>query len=147
MDIEAKLLHDMKVAMKSGDKVVLETMRLLRSQLKNASISKRKDLSDQDVIDVLTKEAKRRNESVEMYEKGGRPELAEKERQEHKIISSYLPQQLSSKELDCVVTETIAQTGAEGMQSMGQVMGVVMSQVKGRAEGALVQEMVKKRLS
>lgn len=147
MKVEAKLLDDMKAAMKSGDKVAVETLRMIRSQIKNASIAKGKDLSEEDVIDVLSKEAKKRKESLELFKQGGREDLAEKEQQELNIITSYLPAALSEDEVLGIIDKAIAEVGAEGMQDMGKVMGKVMPEVKGRVDGKVVQELVKKKLS
>ncbi len=147
MGLEQKLVDDMKSAMKSGDKMVLGTIRMLRAQLKNASIAKGKDLSDEDVIDILSREAKKRKESLELYKKGGRADLVEKEEKELAIITSYLPEQLSQDEIEKIVDEIIAETGAESLRDMGKVMGAVMQKVKGRADGKIVQEIVKKKLS
>ena len=147
MGVEAKLLDDMRAAMKSGNKVALETSRMIRSQLKNASIAKGKDLSEEDVIDVLSKEAKKRKESLELFKQGGREDLAEKEQHELNIITSYLPAALSEDEVLGIIDKAVAEVGAEGMQDMGKVMGKVMPEVKGRADGKVVQELVKKKLS
>ena len=146
MGLQEKLLDDMKTAMKSGNKVALETLRMLRSQLKNASIAKGEDLSEEDVIGVLSKEAKKRKESLELFRQGGREDLAEKEEMEMQIIASYLPEALSEDELAKIVDKAVVETEAESLRDMGKVMGVVMPQVKGRADGKAVQEMVKKKL-
>jgi uncharacterized protein YqeY len=146
MGLQEKLLDDMKTAMKSGNKVALETLRMLRSQLKNASIAKGEDLSEEDVIGVLSKEAKKRKESFELYRQGGREDLAEKEEMEMQIIASYLPEALSEDELAKIIDKAVVETEAESLRDMGKVMGVVMPQVKGRADGKAVQEMVKKKL-
>jgi len=147
MGLQEKLLEDMKSAMKSGDQIKLDTLRMLRSQLKNAAISSGKDLSEQDVMGVLSKEAKKRKEAVELYKEGGRDELAEKEEKEFEIIQSYLPEALSEDEIIKVIKKVIQETGAEGMRDMGKVMGQVMGQVKGRADGGEIQALVKKMLS
>jgi uncharacterized protein YqeY len=146
MGLQEKLLDDMKLAMKSGDKLVLETVRMLRSQIKNVSISKGEDLTDDDVVGVLTKEAKKRKESLELYKQGERQDLADKEAAELKIIDSYLPEALSQEELEKIVSEAIAESGAESLKEMGKVMGAVMPKVKGRADGKAVQEMVRVKL-
>jgi len=146
MGLQEKLLDDMKTAMKSGNKIALETLRMLRSQLKNASIAKGEDLSEEDVVGVLSKEAKKRKESLELYRQGGREDLAEKEEMEMQIIVSYLPEALSEDELAKIVDKAVVETEAESLRDMGKVMGVVMPQVKGRADGKAVQEMVKKKL-
>ena len=147
MGLQDKLLSDMKGAMKSGDRVALETIRMVRAQLETVRIAKEKDLSDEDVIEVLVKEAKKRKESLEAFEKGGRDDLVQKESRELEIITSYLPKPFSESELVEIVSKAIEETGAESLRDMGQVMGVIMPRVKGRAEGKLVQELVKQRLS
>jgi uncharacterized protein YqeY len=147
MNLQEKLLNDMKSALKSGDKETLGTIRMLRSQLQNASIKKGKELSDEDVIGVLSKEAKKRKESVEMYKKGEREDLVEKEAHELEIISSYLPEALSREELESIVEKAIEEARAESLREMGKVMGFIMPQVKGRADGKEVQEIVKNKLS
>lgn len=136
----------MKAAMKSGDKLTVETLRMLRSQIKNVSISKGEELEEDDIVVILTKEAKKRKESLEMYQQGGRDDLADKEAAEIKIISTYLPEMLSEGDLEQIVKKAIEETGAESMREMGKVMGVVMPQIKGRADGKAVQELVKRLL-
>ena len=147
MTIEERLNQDMKTALKSNDKVRLETIRLLRSQIHNAGITKGKELSEEEVLEVMAKEVKKRKESIKMFEDGGREDLVEKETQEMEIISSYLPEPLNEKELETIVSEAIKETGAESMRDMGKVMAVVMPKTKGRADGKQVQELVKKKLS
>ena len=147
MGLQERLFEDMKSAMKSGDKVTLETLRMLRSQIKNASISKGGDLSDDDVTGVLSKEAKRRKESIDLYTEGNRKDLVQQETKELEIITSYLPEMMSKEELLKMVDRTIRETGAESIKDMGKVMGAVMPQIKGRADGKAVQEIVRGRLS
>ena len=147
MELQDKLLEDMKSAMKSGDQVKLDTIRILRSQLKNANISSGEELSEQDVIGVLSKEAKKRKEAIELYKQGGREELADKEEKEFEIIHSYLPEALPDEAISEIIQKVIQEIGAEGLHDMGKVMGQVMAQVKGRADGGQVQAMVKKMLS
>jgi len=146
MELQKKLLDDMNHALKSGDKLILETIRMLRAQIKNESISKGVELTDDDVIVVLSREAKRRKESIEMYQQGGREDLVRNETRELEIISSYLPVSLTTEELTGIVEEAIQETGAAGLNDMGKVMGFVMPKVRGRADGKTVQEMVKKML-
>jgi uncharacterized protein YqeY len=146
MKIQDKLLQDMKSAIKSGDKVTLETIRMLRADIKNASISKGEDLSESELFSILSKAVKRRQESLAFYKKGDREDLAEIEAKEASVIQSYLPDPLSEKEIEKVIKETIEETGAESLKEMGQVMKVLMPKVQGRANGKLVQEMVKKKL-
>ncbi len=146
MGLADKLLEDMKAAMKSKDKATLETIRGVRSQMKNAEVAKGESLADEDILQVLTKEAKRRKESISMYEQGGRSDLVESETRELEIIQSYLPEELSEDELKQIVLDAIQKSGAESMKEMGKVMSIVMPQIKGRADGKAVQEIVRQKL-
>jgi uncharacterized protein YqeY len=146
MNIQTQLVEDMKVALKAGDKVRLSTIRMIRAQLKDAGIAKGEDLTSEEVISVLTSATKKRKEAIQAYTDGGRDELAEKERQELEIINSYLPEQLSEEEIENKVVEIIEQVGAIGLKDLGKVMRNAMQEFKGRADGKLVQEMVRKKL-
>ena len=146
MSIVDQLVEDMKAAMKSGDKVKLNTIRQLRAQLKDAQIALGRELTDDDAISVLNNAAKKRKEAMEMYKQGGRTDLADKEAAELAVIQDYLPEQLSREELEKVIDEAIAKVNATTMQDMGKVMGVVMPQVRGRADGKQVQQIVRNRL-
>ncbi|MFC1502369.1 GatB/YqeY domain-containing protein [bacterium] len=147
MEIQEKIQDDMKAALKSGDKLVLETLRMLRAQIKNVTIAKGEDLSEEDVFGILSKEVKKRKESIKLYKEGGREELAEKEENEMKVLSAYMPEELTPEELDTIVSKAISETDAEGLKDMGKVMGAVMPQVKGRADGKVIQDLVKAKLS
>lgn len=146
MALADQLLQDMKTAMKSGDKITLETIRMVRSQIKNVEVQKGETLTDEDIFQVLTKEAKRRKESIEMYKEGGRDDLAENESKELNVIQSYLPEALSEDELLAIIADAIEKTGARGMSDMGKVMGAVMPQTKGRADGKMIQNLVRQKL-
>lgn len=146
MALADQLLQDMKTAMKSGDKITLETIRMVRSQIKNVEVQKGEALTDEDILQVLTKEAKRRKESIDMYTKGGRDDLAENESKELDVIQSYLPEALSEDELFAIIADAIEKTGAQGMSDMGKVMGMVMPQTKGRADGKMIQNLVRQKL-
>ena len=146
MGIQETLIRDMKSSMKSGDKVALETIRMLRAQIKNECLKKGTELSDDDINKVLSKESKKRKEALDLFQKGGREDLVEKEAYELKIIDSYLPKQLSQEELEKIIDQVVKETNAESLRDMGQVMQMVMPQVTGRAEGKTVQELVKKKL-
>ena len=146
MEIQEKIQDDMKAALKSGDKLVLETLRMLRAQMKNVTIAKGEDLSEEDVFGILSKEVKKRKESIKLYNEGGREELAEKEEKEMKILTAYMPEELSTEELDTIVSKAISETNAEDLKDMGKVMGAVMPQVKGRADGKVIQDLVKTKL-
>ena len=147
MNIQEKIVQDMKISMKSGDRLVVDTLRMVRAAIKNCSIEKGRELSNEEVIDVLSNEVKKRKDSIDLYQKGNREDLVVKEKREIEIISSYLPEPMSSEELEKIVEDTISETGAQSLKDMGKVMGVVMGRVRGRAEGRTVQEVVKRMLS
>lgn len=147
MSLQEKLVQDMKSAMKSGDKLALETIRMLRSQIQNASLGKSEPLSDDEVMQILTKEVKRRQESVQMYSDGGRQDLADREQAEMELIQAYLPEQLDEAALTEIIDEILRQTGVISMKEIGRVMGQLMPKIKGRADGKLAQEIVKQKLN
>lgn len=146
MNLQDKLNEDYKAAMKSGDKLRIETLRLLRAQLKDAKISKMEALTPEEEIAALSNAAKKRREAIEMYKQGGRNDLLEKEAAELAIISAYLPQALSAEEVARIIDTAIKETGAAAAGDMGKIMGKIMPQVKGRADGKMVQQMVRERL-
>jgi len=151
MSIKEKIVNDMKTAMKEKNTLTLQVLRSLKSKLMEKEISERKDgdatLTDEQTIEVLMKAAKQRKESIEQFESGGRDDLAEKEKKELEIIDSYLPQMMDDGEIREVVKEKIKQLDASGLQDMGKVMGVLMSELKGKAEGARISAIVKEELN
>jgi len=147
MSLKERLKADMKEAMKAKDKLKLSTIRMINSLIKNAEIEKRGELSDEEIVQLLMKYAKQRRESIEMYEKGGRQDLVEKERAELEIVESYLPKQMSEEELREVVKRAIEETGASSPKDLGKVMKAVMPKVKGRADGSLVNRIARELLS
>lgn len=147
MDIPAKLIEDMKTAMKSGDKVRLETIRGLRSQMKNVEIDKGRPLTDEEVIQVLNNAAKKRRESIEQFKLVNRFDRASEEQKELEIIQEYLPRQMTEKEIEDLVTDVMRNVNANSPSDMGKVMGAVMPQLKGRADGKLVQKIVQQKLA
>ena len=146
MSLLDKLSEDLKAAMKSGDKVRVETVRLLRGQLKDFRINQQHEPSVDEELALLVSAAKRRRESIEAYGKAGRQDLADKEAAELAIISEYLPQGLTQDEVAAIISAAIAEVGAQGPGDVGKVMGKIMGQVKGRADGKLVQQLVRERL-
>ncbi len=145
--MEQKIREDLKSAMIAKDETTVSTLRLLISELTYAKVGKSEGLSDEAVISVIQKEAKKRKESIESFEKGGRPELAEKEKAELEILQKYLPEQISDEELTKIIEEAITKTGASSMADMGKVIGIVMSQVGAKAEGARVSGLVREKLT
>jgi len=147
MSLEKQLLEDMKLAMKSGDKSTLDTIRLLRSQIKTASIDKKGELSESELTQVLQKEAKKRKESIAMFKQGNREDLVNKETAELEIINRYLPEQMSVEALRAIVKETAQNIQVASEKDMGRLMGAVMPKVQGKADGKFVQEIVKNYLA
>lgn len=145
--IKERMKTDMIAAMKAQDKDRLGTIRFLQAAIKKVEIDTRKDLTDQDVIGILSTSAKQRRDSIEQFRTGGREDLAKKEEAELAILQAYLPSQLSSDELAKLVETAIKETGAAGPKDMGAVMKALMSKVAGRAEGSAVSAMVKSKLT
>jgi len=141
-----KIQEDMKAAMKSGDKLAVGTLRMILADLHNKEIEKKEELNEADIIEVLQRGIKMRKEAVELYQKGGREDLAQKELKEIEIIKSYLPKPLSPKEVEKKVEEVIAELGVSQKKEMGVVMKEMMSRFLGRVEGAQVKEIVLKKL-
>ena len=147
MTIKEKLKEDLKISLKSKDTIRLNTIRSIINAIKNKEIDLRRELNENEIFEVLNSLAKQRREAIEQYEKGNRQDLADKEKEELKIILEYLPEQLSEEEIEQIVKETIERLGATSLKDMGKVMKEVMHKVKGRADGRKVNEMVKKFLS
>jgi uncharacterized protein YqeY len=140
-------MEDMKAALKAGEKVKLSTIRLLRAQLQEAEITKGGELSPEEELEVLSSSAKKHKDSIHAYQEANRPDLVEKETQELAIITQYLPEQLSEEEIEKTVTQIIQQVGAVSMKDLGKVMSAAMGELKGKADGRLIQELVRKKLS
>ncbi|MGH3316395.1 MAG: GatB/YqeY domain-containing protein [Nocardioidaceae bacterium] len=150
-ELKERLRADLTTAMKARDTLRSSTLRMVLTAITNAEVSGKqaRELDDQQVVDVLSTEVKKRREAATAYDDAGRQELADKERAEAKIITDYLPEQLSDEEVRAIVTAAVESTGAagEGMKAMGKVMGLVQPQVKGRADGAAVAAEVKRQLA
>lgn len=147
MSILEQLNQDMKDAMKARDKESLQTIRMLKSAIENEKLKKQTDLSTDDEITVLAREKKQRNDSLAEFKAANRDDLVEKTEAELDIVNKYLPQQLSENEVTQIVQETIRSVDAKSMQDMGKVMGAVMPKLKGKADGNLVNRIVKNELS
>ena len=142
-----RIHEDRKTALRAGDKLRLATLRLIANDLKNRQIELGRPLEEKDVIEVLARARKQRRESEEQYRAGGRPELADREGAEAAIIQEYLPKPLGEAELERMIDDAIAATGASGAGDLGKVMGELMPRVKGRAEGSEVSRKVRERLA
>jgi uncharacterized protein YqeY len=149
-DLKDRLRADLTTSIKARDEVRSSTLRMVLSAITNAEVAGKqaRELSDDDIIGVLSTEAKKRREAAAAFADGGRAEMAEKEVAEAAVIADYLPAQLSEQEIADLVTAAVAQVGAagEGMKAMGKVMGVVTPQVKGRADGGAVAAEVRRQL-
>ena len=148
--LKDRLRTDLTAAMKARDEIRSSTLRMVLTAVTNAEVAgkEHRELSDDDIVGVLSTEAKRRREAATAFEDAGRSEMAAKEAAEGEVIAEYLPTQLTEAEIADLVTSAIAQTGAagEGMRAMGKVMGVVSPQVKGRGDGAAVAAEVRRQL-
>jgi uncharacterized protein YqeY len=147
MHLKDRLQEDLKAAMKSGDIARRDAIRLIASAIKQEEVDGQKTLSEEDVIALLVREAKKRRDSIEEAQRFGRTETVEKEQFELSLIESYLPRQLSREELEAEIRRAIEETGAKSAKEMGNVMKVLMPRIKGRADGKLVNEMIKTLLS
>ena len=143
MSLKEQLRADMAAAMREGDTVRRDTLRLVLAAVKQAEVDEQATLDDRAVQAVLAKQAKQRRESIADYEKAGRPELAAQEAAEVLLIESYLPQMMSREKVEAIAAEVIAESGVTDVKGMGQVMGRLMPRFKGRADGRLVNEVVR----
>ena len=142
-----QLQEELKIAMKGGDKATMTGLRNIIGKLKAAQIDKGESLNEEESMKILKSAAKQFKESVEQYNKGGREDLAEKELFELSLIEKYLPKQLSKDKIRALVNKTIQSAGAESMQDMGRVMGILMQELAGSADGKLVQQIVQEELN
>ncbi|BAL83892.1 hypothetical protein SELR_21840 [Selenomonas ruminantium subsp. lactilytica TAM6421] len=143
MSLKEQLTADMKEAMKNKEKDRLAVIRMVRGAIRQQEIDGQKELGEDDVIAVISKEVKMRRDSIEEFQKGGREDLVEKTQAEIDVLMPYLPAQLSEEEVKELVKAAVEQTGAATPKDMGKVMGVLMPKVKGRADGKMVNNIVK----
>jgi uncharacterized protein YqeY len=146
MSILKKLDDDLKSALKSSESLKVSVLRMAKAALKYKQIEKREELSEEDIFSVLSSLVKQRKESIEQFSKGGREDLAEKERKELSIIQSYLPRQLAPEEVDEIIVAAIKEASAQGIKDIGKVMRLVMPRIKGLADGKIVNQRVKELL-
>jgi uncharacterized protein len=147
MNLNDQINSDLKAAMKAGEKTRLDTLRLLRaSMIELAKRGEGKEITPDDELAVLMTAIKKRKEAIEVYEKAGRSELAQQEKQELDIISTYLPKQLTTEEAAAIIQRIVTETGASSAKDFGKVMPLAMRELKGKFDGKVVQEMVKARL-
>ena len=147
VSLQERLIAEMKEAMRKGDRTKVSVIRFLRSAIGYEEIDKRHTLDDQEVAEVIFRQVKQRRESIEQFGKGGRRDLVEKEQVELEHLQLYLPAELTHEELREMALRVMTEVGAQGLQDKGKVMGRLMSQVEGKADGSQVNEMVAELLS
>lgn len=147
MDLKTRLGEDFKQALRSGDKLRVSVVRLLMALIKNREVEKRGPLTDAELLQAIVASCKQRQEAIEQYKRGGRQDLVDKESAELEILQSYLPKPLTSEELQAMVLEAIGEVQATSLKEMGKVMGVLMPKVTGRADGKMVNTLVREALS
>jgi len=145
--LKERITEDMKAAMRASDKERLSTIRMVQAAIKQREVDERITLDDSQVVAVLEKMVKQRKESVVQFEQGGRADLADKEKAEIALLQTYLPAQLSEAEVDALIKEAIAATGAASVKDMGKVMGMVKTKAAGRADMGAVSARIKAALS
>ena len=143
MDLKAEIQDAVKTAMKSGDSVTLSTLRLLLSAVHYQEIKTRNELTAQEIQKTISTLGKQRTEAIELFRKGGREDLAQKEEAELKVLERFLPQPLNEREVQALIRESIEELGAKGVQDLGKVMKQVMLKVNGRTDGKRVNELAK----
>lgn len=147
MHLKDTIQHDARAALRARDKQKTAALRLVIAAVKQVEVDERRELGDADVIAVLGKMAKQRRDSIAQYTQGGRPDLAANEQAELDLIQTYLPRPLDEGEIDAMIAEAIAETGASSMKDMGRLMGILKPRLQGRADLAAVSGKIKARLS
>lgn len=147
MNLLEQIEKDMREAMKSGDTLRSDTLKMVKTDIMYEKAKTGEDLSDEKVLEVVTRAAKKRRESMEEYRKGGREDLAEKEEKENEIIQAYLPELMSEEEVGAKVDEAIAAAGAVTKKDFGRIMGPLMKELKGKADGAVVKKLLSQKLT
>ena len=147
MTLKERITEDMKSAMRAGEKERLGTIRLVLAAIKQREVDERITLDDGQVLAVLEKMVKQRKEAITQFESGGRADLVAKEQSELAVLQSYLPAQMSDAELDALIAEAMASSGATSIKDMGKVMGIVKTKAQGRADMGVVSARIKQKLS
>ncbi len=147
MSLKAQIMNDIKSAMKAKDKETVGTIRMLTAAIKQVEVDERRELSDSDVLSIVSKMIKQRKDAAEQFAQAGRDDLQNKELAEIDTLNNYLPEQLSAEAVTSLVKEIITETGAAGMQDMGKVMGLAKAKVAGQADMGQVSQIVKAALS
>ncbi len=142
-----KIKEELNQAVKDNNEIVRSTLRMLLAVINNKEKEKqykeKEDLTEEEIVNIIVSEAKKRRESISEFEKGNRKDLADKEKLELEVLAKYLPEQLSEEEVTSLIKETIEEVGASSLQDLGKVMGALMPKVKGKADGGLISKIVK----
>ncbi len=146
MGLKEKINGDLKEAMLARDKIRTSTLRLLIASIKNAEIEKRREISDEEFIEIINREVRKRKEAIAEFEKGNRPDLVEKELSEMNILKQYLPEEIPVEELKKMLARVIEELGASSLKDLGRVMSRIMPEVKGRADGKMVNQLAREML-
>ena len=145
-NLKQKIKNDLNESLKEGDEISRSVLGMVLAAIMNKELAKAKEITSEEIMEILFLEAKKRRESISAFEKGNRQDLVEKEKKELAILQKYLPEQMSEEELKKIVRQVIEKTGAKGIKEMGKVMKEIASQIKGRADGSLVSKIVKELL-
>ena len=146
-ELKKQITNDMKLAMKAKDKPTLKAVRMILGAIKQKEIDDRIELNDTQVLVVIQKMVKQRKDSISQFSDAGRIDLVEVEESELAIINNYMPKQLTEDEIDAAVTKVIVDSGADSMKDMGRLMGILKSQIDGKADMGLVSQLIKSKLS
>jgi len=146
MSLKERLMDDLKVSMKNGDKVRKNVVTMVRAAIKQKEVDERIELNDEAIIDVISKQVKQKKDAIEDFNKGQRQDLVELTEKEISILLDYLPQQLTESELQEIVKEAIEEVGANSIKDLGKIMSNVMPKIKGRADGSMVNNIVRQYL-
>lgn len=147
MNLKERLEQDFIMSYKAKEEMKISVLRMVKSAIKNAEIAEKQPLSEEGITRVLKKEVKQRLDSISEYDKAGRQDLVDKEKNEAEIIKAYLPEELSDSEVNSIIIEAIAEIGAKEMKDIGKVIALVMQKSKGRADGSKVSAVVRSKLS
>lgn len=147
MALKEQLMADLKASMKAKDTVRKATVTMIRAAILQVEKDQKIELDDEAILDIIAKQLKQRRDALADFEKAGREDLIEQTKQEMQVIEAYLPQQMTREEIEAVVAETIQETGASSVKDMGKIMSALMPKVKGRADGKLVNQIVREHLN
>ncbi|WP_026893683.1 GatB/YqeY domain-containing protein [Clostridiisalibacter paucivorans] len=147
MSLKEKLMEDLKMSMKNKDKLKKNVVTMVRASIKQREVDDRVELKDEDILDIISKQVKQKKDSIEEFQKGHREDLVQTAEKEIEILMEYLPEQLTEEELSIMVKEVIDEVGAKDMKDMGKIMGKMMPKIKGKADGSMVNKIVRQHLN